>query len=207
MAANLGYVYVDTGAMYRAITLRVLNSGIDPRDEDRVVQEANACRINLKTENGSPRVFLDGVDVTEPIRSEEVTNNVSLISSYPGVREIMVERQREIGARRGCVLDGRDIGTVVFPDADLKFFMVADIMERAKRRHAELSAKGEDVLLSQVAQELKERDLKDSTRATSPLKKAPDAIEIDTTNMTIEEQVAKVLSYVDEVMVTNGIVK
>ncbi len=206
VAESLGYTYLDTGAMYRAITLAMLNLGIDPSDENGAVRAARECRLSLENANGNSRVILNEVDVTDSIRSEEVTKYVSLVSSYKGVREIMVEKQREIGAHKGCVVDGRDIGTVVFPDADLKIYMVADIMERARRRQEELSIRGEDVSTAQVVDELNERDTKDSTRVASPLKKAPDAIEIDTTNMSIEEQVAKVLSFADEIMVTNGMV-
>ncbi len=207
VAASLGYVYIDTGAMYRAITLQVLKSRIDLNDESRVVNEAKTCKLDIDSKEGNFRISLNGSDVTDSIRTEAVTRNVSLISSYPGVREIMVEKQRQIGARKGCVVDGRDVGTVVFPEADLKFFLVADIMERARRRQLELSSRGEVLPISQVAKELQERDSKDSTRASSPLKKAPDAIEIDDTNLTIREQVAKVLSYVEEISATKELVK
>lgn len=200
VAKRMGYVYLDTGAMYRAITLKVLTSHTDPSSEKEVVKLAVEANIMFETNGGSICVFLDGNDVTKEIRSEEVTKNVSLVSSYPGVREIMVEKQRAIGAMKGCVVDGRDIGTVVFPDADFKFFMIADIMERARRRQAELSESGTELPIVQVVHDLKERDKKDSTREMSPLRKADDAIEIDTTNLTIEEQVAKILNYVDEAM-------
>ena len=197
VARRLGYVYIDTGAMYRAMTLKVLNSNVDPADETGVVALARRTTISL-VEGGDLRVFLDGVDVTEAIRSEEVTNNASLVSSYPAVRELMVAKQREIGSEKGCVIDGRDIGTVVFPDADLKFYMVADIMERARRRQEELSGSGEELPIVQVVRELAERDRKDSTRETSPLRKADDAIEIDTTRLTIDEQVEIILNYANE---------
>ncbi len=203
VARKLGYVYLDTGAMYRAVTLKVLASHIDPSTEKEVVTIAAESNIMFENDGGSIRVILDGNDVTREIRSEEVTKNVSLVSSYHGVREIMVEKQRAIGSMKGCVVDGRDIGTVVFPDADLKFYMVADIMERARRRQAELSEGGTELPIVQVVRDLKERDKKDSTREMSPLRKADDAIEIDTTDLTIEEQVAKILNYVDEaVMIT-----
>ncbi len=203
VAQKLGYIYVDTGAMYRAMTFKVLNSKISPASEAEVVRLAADSQITLSNDRGEFRVIMDGEDVTEEIRSEEVTKNVSLVSSYPGLRKIMVEKQREIGSRKGCVVDGRDIGTVVFPDADLKFFMMADIMERARRRQEELSASGAELPIVQVVRELKERDMKDSTRETSPLKKADNAVEIDTTNLTIDEQVKIILSYVNEAMVTS----
>jgi cytidylate kinase len=202
VAQKLGYFYVDTGAMYRAITLKILTSPIELSNENEIVESAADSDIMLIDNGGKLKVILDGKDVTEKIRSEEVTNNVSLISSYPGVRKVLVAKQREIGSKKGCVVDGRDISTVVFPDADLKFYMTADIMERARRRQAELSASGVELPIVQVVRELKERDLKDSTRETSPLKKADDAIEIDTTNLTIEEQVEKILSYANDTIVT-----
>ena len=202
VAKRLGYTYVDTGAMYRAVTLKVLTSKISPSDESRVVELAEQSRLDLLSDHTDLRVILDGNDVTDQIRSEDVTKNVSLVSSYPGIRKLMVDRQREIGARKGCVVDGRDIGTVVFPDAELKFFMTADIMERARRRQLELSSKGTELPIVQVVHELKTRDMKDSTRETSPLRKADDAVEIDTTNMTIDEQVGKILGYVNEELMT-----
>ncbi|HEY9166127.1 MAG TPA: (d)CMP kinase [Candidatus Kryptonia bacterium] len=201
VAQKLGYVYVDTGAMYRAITLKVLSSNLDPADEPRVVKMAGESEITLHNDKGKLNIELDGRDVTEAIRSEEVTRNVSLVSSYAGLRKIMVEKQREIGSQKGCVVDGRDIGTVVFPDADLKFFVTADVMERARRRQEELSTSGVELPLVQVVRDLKERDLKDSTRETSPLRKADDAIEIDTTHLTIEEQVHMILNYANGAMV------
>ncbi len=202
VAQKLGYFYVDTGAMYRAFTLKILRSHIDLSNEKEIVKSAADSDIMFIDNDGKLNVILDGKDVTERIRSEEVTQNVSLISSYQGVRQIMVEKQREIGAKKGCVVDGRDIGTVVFPNADLKFFMTADIMERARRRQAELSASGVELPIVQVVREMKERDMKDSTRENSPLKKADDAIEIDTTNLTIEEQVGKIFSLANDTMVT-----
>ena len=202
VAQKLGYIYLDTGAMYRAVTLKVLESRIDLSNQKEIVKLAEESDMVLSDNGGKLRVFLDGNDVTDKIRSEQVTKNVSLVSSYPGVRTVLVEKQRAIGSRKGCVVDGRDIGTVVFPDADLKFYMTADIMERARRRQAELSQSGIELPIVQVVRELKERDLKDSTREASPLKKADDAIEIDTTSLTIDEQVGKILSYANDAMVT-----
>ena len=200
VAEKLGYIYVDTGAMYRAITLRVLQSGTDPRDEKKVVKLAGETDILLKNHGGKLHIYLEGMDVTEAIRSEDVTKNVSLVSSYAELRKIMVDKQRSIGAQKGCVVDGRDIGTVVFPEADLKFFVTADVMERARRRQEELSANGIEIPLVQVVRELKDRDLKDSTRETSPMRKADDAVEIDTTNLTIDGQVHMILNYANEAL-------
>ncbi len=202
VARRLAYIYVDTGAMYRAMTFKILTSRINPADETAVTELAKQTRISLLNGN-ELRVILDGVDVTEAIRSEEVTRNVSLISSYSTVRELMVEKQREIGSQKGCVVDGRDIGTVVFPNADLKIFMVAELGERAKRRREELSQSGVDLPVQQVVDELRERDYKDSTREASPLRKAEDAIEVDTTKLTIDEQVEIILNYAREVAVAD----
>lgn len=198
LAERLSYTYLDTGAMYRAITLKVLQMGVLPTDEPNVVRIARQARLMLKNVNGGLHIFLDSEDVTEKIRSEEVTQNVSLISSYPGVRELMVEKQREIGAQKGCVVDGRDIGTVVFPDADLKFFMVADVVERARRRQLELSNGGREMPLVEVVRQIRERDERDSNREISPLRRADDAILIDTTKLSIEEQVEEIMRYVKE---------
>ncbi|MGB9591285.1 MAG: (d)CMP kinase [Candidatus Kryptoniota bacterium] len=198
LAERLSYTYLDTGAMYRAITFKVLQMGVMPKDEVAVVEIARKARLNLKSINGSLHIFLDGEDVTEKIRSEDVTQNVSLISSYAGVRELMVEKQREIGAQKGCVVDGRDIGTVVFPDADLKFFMIADIAERARRRQLELAENGRDMPIAEVVRQIQERDEMDSNRGISPLRRANDAILIDTTKMSVEEQVEEIMRYVRE---------
>ena len=197
VARRLGYVYLDTGAMYRAMTLKVLSSQVDPSDEKAVTELTRTTEISF-VGGEDMRILLDGIDVTAAIRSEDVTANVSLVSSYPGVREIMVARQREIGSAKGCVMDGRDIGTVVFPNAELKFYIVASIMERARRRQEELSDNGVELPIHRVVEELKERDRKDSTRKTSPLRKADDAIEIDTTDLTIDEQVGIILNYVEK---------
>jgi cytidylate kinase len=194
VAGRLGYIYIDTGAMYRAVTLAVLRMGIDPGDREAV--ERLACDLSIHLErqpDGSLRVILDGEDVSLPIRTPEVTATVSQISAYPGVRRCMVEHQRKIGEHGGIVMDGRDIGTVVFPDADVKVFMVADISARAERRQAELHTLGTEVTLDGLASELAERDRRDSTRDVSPLTKAPDAVEIDTSCLTIEDQVERVV--------------
>lgn len=201
VAERLGYIYIDTGAMYRAITLAVLRAGIDPDDQAAV--ERLACDISIHLErkpDGSLHVILDGEDVSHHIRTPEVTSHVSQISAYGGVRACMVEVQRTIGRQGGVVMDGRDIGTVVFPDADVKIFMVADIKARAERRQAELHTLGTDIPVDGLASELAERDRRDSTREVSPLTKASDAIEIDTSNLTIEQQVERVVELAEERM-------
>jgi len=203
VAQKLGYIYIDTGAMYRALTLKVIELGIDPNDESLITKIAENTKIELLYENGNLKVILDGKDVSEKIRSPEVTSLVSIVSAHPKLRDIMVKKQRELGRNGGVVMDGRDIGTVVFPDADLKIFMTADVRERAKRRQKELKAQGFDVEIEKLIKEIEERDKFDSTREIGPLKKADDAIEIDTTNLTIDEQVELVLKKAYELINQN----
>jgi len=203
VAQKLGYIYIDTGAMYRALTLKVIELGIDPNDESLITKIAENTKIELLYENGNLKVILDGKDVSEKIRSPEVTSLVSIVSAHPKLRDIMVKKQRELGRNGGVVMDGRDIGTVVFPDADLKIFMTADVRERAKRRQKELKAQGFDVEIEKLIKEIEERDKFDSTREIGPLKKADDAIEIDTTNLTIDEQVEIVLKKAYELINQN----
>ncbi len=193
LAERLGLLPVDTGAMYRAVTLRVLELGVDPHDEARVTEIARHLKIRQEFQEGTVRTFVDDRDVSEEIRSPEVTRWVSLVSSYRGVREAMVAQQRAMAARGGVVLEGRDIGTVVLPNADLKVFMKASAEERARRRLRELQEKGIPATFDEVLADLQRRDRLDSSRALSPLKKAEDAIEIDTTNMTIHEQVDRIV--------------
>jgi cytidylate kinase len=204
VAQKLGYLYIDTGAMYRALTLKVIELGIDPSDEEEIIRVARDTKIELFYENGDLRVLLDGRDVTEKIRSPEVTSLVSVVSAHPKVRDEMVKKQRELGKNGGVVMDGRDIGTVVFPDADLKIFMNADVKERAKRRQKEMKAQGFDVDIDEIIKEIEERDRLDSTREVGPLKKADDAFEIDTTNLTIDEQVEIVLKKAYELINQNS---
>ncbi|MGE5479484.1 MAG: (d)CMP kinase [Chloroflexota bacterium] len=192
VAEKLGYIYIDTGAMYRAVTLAWLRSGSE-LTEDNVAEILDKIEIKLEQSPDGQRTLLDGEDVGEQIRTPDVTKFVSPVSAMPLVREKMVEQQREIGSRGGCVLDGRDIGTVVFPQADLKIFLVATIESRAERRRKELAAKGIAVEFGEMKKQIEDRDRYDSSRAMSPLRKADDAIEIDTSNLTIEEQTNKIL--------------
>ncbi|MCX7983374.1 MAG: (d)CMP kinase [Bacteroidetes bacterium] len=198
LAEKLGYMHIDTGAMYRAITLKALEENIDLTNEDRLTDLARRCSVTFERDQSGNRIFLNGRDVTQEIRNPEVTKNVSLVSSHPKLREVMVELQRLLAAKGGVVVDGRDIGTVVIPDAEVKVFLVADVDERAKRRMADLQKTGITTSQQQVEQELVDRDYKDSTRSASPLRKADDAIEIDTTHLTIDEQVQKIFEYVQK---------
>lgn len=189
VAARLGYLHIDTGAMYRAITLKVLRSGLQGFYSKRIAELVSNTSIELQPVNGSLKILLDGEDVSESIRSPEVTTAVSSVSSIRQVRQVLVNEQRRIGRQGGVVLEGRDIGTVVFPDADLKIFMIASIEARAVRRQRELRQNGIETNLDTLKSEIRQRDEKDSTRDESPLKKADDAIELDTSDMTIEQQV------------------
>jgi len=200
VAERLGYLNVDTGAMYRAITLKVLRSNIEPSDSDAIDKLVEDTSVRLEQMNDQIKVFLDNQDVTKDIRSPEVTAAVSAVSAIPKVRELMVRMQREIGKNGGVVLEGRDIGTVVFPDADLKIFMIANVDERARRRQKDLERIGVQVNLEKLIEDINERDYKDSHRNLSPLKKAEDAIVLDTTNLTIDEQVDFIVNKAKEMM-------
>lgn len=180
VAEKMGFVYLDTGAMYRAITLKVLNSKIDMDNEQEVYQAAKEGKMDFN-EFG---ILLDGVLVEKEIRSSEVTKNVSKVSAYGKVREVLVDMQREISKGKNSVVDGRDIGTVVFPEAWLKIFLTASVEERADRRYKEIGGK---TPLAEIKKAIEERDYKDSHRDVSPLKQAEDAILLDTTSKNIEE--------------------
>ncbi|MEK7404103.1 MAG: (d)CMP kinase [Acidobacteriota bacterium] len=185
VAEKLGFVYIDTGAMYRAVALWALRAGIELTDMRRLEQLARAARIEF--EAGSSRVLLNGEDVTDAIRAPEVSSAASIVSTYPGVRGAMVVEQRRIAAERSVVMEGRDIGTVVFPEAEVKIFLDADPEARARRRLLEMQKKGEDSDADEVARDMRERDQRDRTRAEAPLLQAPDAAYVDTTPLTIDE--------------------
>jgi len=188
VAKRLGYLYVDTGAMYRAITLKVLQHKIKLDQQEEIDRLAEKTKIRLEQGEDELKVFLDNQDVTKAIRSQAVTKAVSAVSMRRKVRDVLVREQRRMGQRGGVVLEGRDIGTVVFPDADLKIFMIADVEERANRRQKDLKKEGVDVPLDQLIKEIRERDRKDSGREISPLRKAKGALVLDTSHMTITEQ-------------------
>jgi cytidylate kinase len=197
IAKELGFLYIDTGALYRALTLKVLEDKIDSQDIEHIVKIARNSSIDLvNNPDGSLKVLLDGSDVTSQIRQPRITKFVSLIAKIKQVREVMLSVQRNFGRLGNCVLDGRDIGTVVFPNADKKFYLDANFNERVDRRHRELNELGQNVSLEDVESDLHNRDTIDSTRTIAPLKKADDAVYVDTTNMSIEEVVNKVLSYI-----------
>jgi cytidylate kinase len=196
IAEMLGYLYLDTGAMYRAVTLAAIDQNVDIDDEAEVTSIAQEIEIDIQPptvdDGRAYTVLLNCDDVTWKIRSQEVEAFVSQVSAYPGVREAMSARQREIGLRGNIVMAGRDIGTVVLPEADLKVYLDASVEERAKRRYRESVLRGEDVSYEEVLKAMEDRDHIDSTRDFAPLKAAEDAIVIDTTGMSIVEVVLKV---------------
>src|SRR5258705_2996532 len=197
LARALNLLYINTGSMYRAVALAVLESSISSTDDVAVGSLAGRVDIDLKGDPDSLRVTLGGVDVTERIRSEEVTDLSSIISTIPAVRRAMVARQREMG-KRGAVLNGRDIGTVVFPDADVKFFLTALPQERSARRVNAVLAQDPNADFEETFADMAERDARDSTRADSPLKASDDAIIVDSTGLTIDEVFEKMMSHVEK---------
>lgn len=190
VADKLNINYIDTGAMYRAITYKVLQNDIDVNNEDQIIEIAKNSDIDFKDNN----IYLDGKILKEEIRTPEVSNNVSNIAQIKEVRYLMVDVQREIGNKSSVILDGRDIGSYVFPNADYKFFLVASPEERGERRYKELIKKGYDTSLEEVIKDVIRRDEIDSNREFAPLVKASDAIEIDTTGKSIDEVVESVIS-------------
>jgi cytidylate kinase len=196
VAKKLGLLYLDTGAMYRALTLKAVRIGLNLEDAAKLTALAEATRIDLVESDGTTKVLLDGSDVTGSIRTPELTNSVKYIARVPGVRSQMVRLQRAIGAKSGAVLEGRDIGTVVFPDAAFKFYLDADASERARRRHKELVESGSKVSLEAIKKDVIERDESDMKRSVGALKAAEDAIKVDTTDLTIDEVTDKLLSYI-----------
>ncbi len=197
-AQKLGFLYIDTGAMYRALTLKALDTKADINDSAALIEIARSTAIDLiNNQDGSLRIFLDGQDVTASIRQPRITKLVSDIAKIKEVREVMLGLQRRFGRQRESVLDGRDIGTVVFPDADRKFYIDADFNERVLRRYKELKELCQNITVQDIENDLRNRDNIDSTREFAPLKRADDAIYIDTTNMAIEEVVNKVLGYIE----------
>ncbi|MEK6700184.1 MAG: (d)CMP kinase [Nitrospirota bacterium] len=196
LAKRLGYTYIDTGAMYRAIGWKAKQEGIDPANETALAGLCGRIQVLLTNDADDPRIAVDGIDVSEAIRTPEMGMTASAVSKSPAVRARLLSLQRDLGARGGVVMDGRDIGTVVFPDADVKFYLDASPEERGRRRYRELSAKGMAVDLDRITRELRERDLQDSGRAIAPLKRAEDALLIDSSDREIDEVVEAMLANV-----------
>lgn len=202
LAAELDYTYIDTGAMYRAVTFYFLQNQIDLEDDEAVDSALENIAIDFRPGPAGNHTFLNGEDISSPIRDLAVSRLVSPVAALPAVRRAMVAQQRRMGKRGRIVMDGRDIGTVVFPNADLKLFITADLEERVRRRTSELREKGKTVQAASVRENLAERDRIDSTRADSPLRQAADAILIDNTQLNREEQLAFAKKLVKERLTT-----
>ncbi|MCL2798499.1 MAG: (d)CMP kinase [Firmicutes bacterium] len=196
LSKTLGIVYLDTGAMYRAVGLKAYRAGISPTNAPAVGEMLPDTKIDIAYENGVQKVFLDGEDVSAEIRLHHISKYASDVSAIHAVRLAMVEQQRKIAAKTDSVLDGRDIGTFVLPNAEFKFYLTADVSERAKRRYLELTAKGEACVLSDIERDIAARDYNDTHRDFAPLRQADDAIVIDSTHISIDEVAGKMLSYI-----------
>jgi len=199
LAAKLGFLYVDTGAIYRTVGLYVARNGGDCAVESDVLARLPAIKITMTYgEDGLQRMILNGEDVTTDIRKNEVSRYASQVSPIPGVRAFLLEMQRSMAREHSVIMDGRDIGTVVLPDADLKIFLTASVEERARRRHKELLEKGQQIDLETVKQEIADRDYADSHRAVAPLKQAEDAVVVDTSGLDLEESLETLYTLVKE---------
>jgi cytidylate kinase len=198
LAVRLGLMYVDSGATYRAAALKVLEAGIDPLDEPAVARLIGATDVQVTTGEGEPRVLVDGADVTARLRTPEVTLAAAQVSRLPEVRAKLIEMQRSFARGRGVVMEGRDIGTVVFPHAPLKIFLKADMEERARRRLKQDSREGRDATLEKTAREIDQRDQLDAARKISPLMPAADAVEIDSTHLQADQVVEQILALVEK---------
>ncbi|MBE6748913.1 MAG: (d)CMP kinase [Ruminococcaceae bacterium] len=198
-AAELGFIYVDTGALYRTVALNALRSGVkDTKNAEEVIPTLKNAEVSLKFIDGEQHVFLRDEDVSTAIRQNEVSMAASNVSSIPEVRAFLFDLQRNIAKNNDCIMDGRDIGTVVLPDAKIKIFLTASAEARADRRFKELQEKGQDVAYEVILKEIKERDYQDMNRATAPLKQAEDAVLVDTTEINLEESIALMISTIKE---------
>lgn len=200
VAEQLGFIYVDTGAMYRAVTYKALKENIELNDADAIEEMLNNTSIVLKPSPSGQLVFVDGVDVSKEIRTNEVTSNVAKVAAYPNIRKILVKMQQQLAANGGVVMDGRDIATNVLKDAELKIFMSATVEERAKRRFLENQKNGIPSSLESLMEEIELRDKQDRERETSPLIQAEDAFFLDTTKLTIDEAAKEILQLAQKVM-------
>ncbi|WP_279034991.1 (d)CMP kinase [Lactobacillus intestinalis] len=200
IAKNLSFVYIDTGAMYRACTVIARNHNLDYGNEEGILKAIDQDGIELKSKNGEQKVYSAGKDISLEIRTPEISANVSQVSALPGIREKMVALQRELAGHTDVIMDGRDIGTTVLPDAEVKIFLVASARSRAERRLLDLKERGihTDQTVEQIEADIAARDYKDSHRAVSPLRKAADAIEIDTTNLSIDQVVEKISEEIEK---------
>ncbi len=198
VAENLSYIYIDTGAMYRSLTYKAIQEGVNLQDEKRLIDLLMATEIQLEPSEKGQLVYVNGKNVTNEIRQQDVTNSVSIVAKHSLVRQEMVHRQQLFAKEGGVVMDGRDIGTHVIPDAEVKVFLLASVDERARRRHEENTEKGYPSDLDQLKKEIEKRDRLDSEREVAPLRKAEDAIEIDTTSLTINGVVDQIMKLAEE---------
>lgn len=189
VAKEKGFVYVDTGAMYRGLAVFFLDRGIGPEETERMEKACEAADVTIRYEDGAQQVYLNGENITGRLREEAVGNMASRCAAVPAVREKLLELQRRLAKEQDVIMDGRDIGTCVLPDADVKVFLTASVRTRAERRYKELTEKGENVNLADIEEDIRERDERDSTREIAPLKKAEDAVLVDSSRMTIQEVV------------------
>ena len=197
IAKDYGYIYVDTGALYRALAYKAINNGIDVKDEANVAKMLGSTKLDITYTEKGQRIILDGEDISDSIRTAQISMGASDISALPFVREWLLDMQKDIARKNDCIMDGRDIGTTILPDAEIKIFLTASVEERANRRYKELVAKGESITLEAVIEDVKTRDYNDSHRAVSPLKKADDAIEVDTTNLDFGQTVNTIREIID----------
>ena len=195
VAKEKGYIYVDTGAMYRGLAIHFLNKGVNPDDREAVAEACRDAEVSIGYEDGVQQIYLNGENVTSMLRTEEVGNMASRTSAIPQVREKLLELQRSLAREKDVIMDGRDIGTNILPDADVKIYLTASVEPRAMRRYTELKEKGESCNLEEIARDISERDERDMTREIAPLKKAEDAILVDSSDMTIPEVVAEICSH------------
>lgn len=193
VAKRKGFIYVETGAMYRALALYMIRCGISAQEKERIIQKCSQADVTIAHEGSQQVVYLNGENVNSLLRTEEVGNMASAISPIPEVRKKLVTLQKQLAAKNDCIMDGRDIGTCVLPGAQLKIYLTASSLVRAKRRYLELSAKGEECDLEKIRADIEERDYRDMHRETSPLRQAEDAVLLDTSDMDIEEVIEKIL--------------
>jgi cytidylate kinase len=195
VAKEKGYIYVDTGALYRALAIHFLDAGIAPGEKDKIIKACENADVTIKYENKEQQVYLGNVNVTSRLRDEAVGNMASFSSAIPEVREKLLRLQRELAKRENVIMDGRDIGTTILPLADVKIFLTASTDKRAQRRYDELTQKGMDCDYNEIKKDIEDRDARDMSRKTAPLKKAEDAVLIDSSNMKIDEVVAEIIRH------------
>ncbi len=198
VAKKLGYIYVDTGALYRTVGLYSIRKGIDTKDAEKVIATLPDVKVELRFVDGAQHVFLNGEDVSEAIRTPEASMGASNVSAIPKVREFLFDLQRKIAAENDCIMDGRDIGTVVLPNADVKIFLTTSVEERAKRRYKEMLEKGEEADYNDILEDIKKRDYQDSHREIAPLKQADDAIYVDNAGQSLEYGADYLLNIIKE---------